>query len=202
MGIRLPMYRTVLTASKGVFMCHHSQQKLKWRLSEGESVFSASARKDVVLKSLICKLLLQTESQTQTQEYLWSRSKSEKCEFCALCRVLSMHLTCTHSKQVTLQNFIANKKQDLSACRFCWPLHMCTSKYHGAACSGRWPVVRVPCPAPYQVLPIVMALWQLFTRKRGAYRTGFILWVDFKRDNIALRAVFYLGNFSFFFCNL
>lgn len=34
MGIMLPMDRTVLTDSKGVFMCHHGQLKL----SEGEGV--------------------------------------------------------------------------------------------------------------------------------------------------------------------
>lgn len=86
-------------------------------LSEGlvkERVFSASARKDVVLKSLVCKLLPQTENQThRNKEYLWTRSKREKCDFSASCRV-RMHLTCAHSKQKTLQNFIANKKQDLS----------------------------------------------------------------------------------------
>lgn len=132
----LPINRTVTASNESSCVLTANRG-----LNEGsveERLCSASAGKDAVLDPPVCKLLLWTENQTQrNKEYLWSRSESA-CDFSALCSVLSTHLTfCVHSKQITLRKFIANKKQDLSACRLCWLLHMCSWKYGGAAWSGR-----------------------------------------------------------------
>lgn len=68
--------------------------------------------------SYVSPCFRQTTRHTEIKSISGVEIRSEKCDFCALCRVLGMHLACTHSKQITLQNFIANKQQDLRACRF------------------------------------------------------------------------------------
>lgn len=99
---------------------------------------------------------------------------------------------CVHSKQITLRNFIGNKKWDLSACSLCWLLHVCVPR-NIVRWLGLEGVVIGGCSISSTVLGTACCngiVRAFILEASDAYGTCLILWVDLKREDVPWRVGF------------